>query len=245
MNTLFLSPLSLLAAGTGAKSLDPWTLIAGATVVVKLVILLLLIFSVLSWYIIAYKWFFLQRAQKQSAAFLDRFWGSKRLDAIYQASEELRWSPIGQIFKAGYIELSKLKGSKRPDEDDQGQTSLSDIENVERALTRAVMAELTNVEKMTPFLATVGSTAPFVGLFGTVWGIMNSFSRIGAQGSANLAVVAPGIAEALIATAIGLVAAVPAVIAYNYFVSRVRVLKSEMDTFTNDFLNIVKRHFFK
>ncbi len=245
MNSLVLAPLSMLAAAGTGKSLDPWVLVSDATVVVKLVILLLTVFSVVSWYIIAYKWYFIQRAQGQSTQFLDRFWGSKRLDAIYQASEELRWSPIGQIFKAGYIELSKLKGSKRPEDEEAGQTSLGDIENVQRALTRATMSEITTIERMIPFLATVGSTAPFVGLFGTVWGIMNSFGSIGAQGAANLAVVAPGIAEALIATAIGLVAAVPAVIAYNSFVSRIRVIRSDMDTFANDFLNIVKRHFFK
>jgi len=238
--------LGLLASGA-ALSLDPIELVLGATIVVKLVMLLLVIFSVVSWYIIAYKWFAIRQAQKQSNEFMEIFWSSKRLDAIYQASEELKRSSIGQIFKAGYIELSKLKGSKDSEkpEKEKKQTDLGDIENVERALTRASMSEITHLEKMVSFLATVGSTAPFVGLFGTVWGIMNSFSSIGAQGSANLAVVAPGIAEALIATAIGLVAAIPAVIAYNYFLQRIKVLKSEMDNFMNDFLNIVKRHFFK
>jgi len=238
--------LGLLASGA-AISLDPIELVLGATIVVKLVMLLLVIFSVVSWYIIAYKWFAIRQAQKQSSKFMEIFWSSKRLDAIYQASEELKRSSIGQIFKAGYIELSKLKGSKDNDkpEKEKKQTDLGDIENVERALIRASMSEITHLERMVSFLATVGSTAPFVGLFGTVWGIMNSFSSIGAQGSANLAVVAPGIAEALIATAIGLVAAIPAVIAYNHFLQKIKVLKSEMDTFMNDFLNIVKRHFFK
>jgi biopolymer transport protein TolQ len=116
--------------------------------------------------------------------------------------------------------------------------------NVERALRRASINEVTILETMVPFLATTGSTAPFVGLFGTVWGIMNSFIEIGGQKSASLDVVAPGIAEALIATAIGLVAAIPAVMAYNYFSRRIRVISSEMETFSSDFLNIIRRRFF-
>jgi biopolymer transport protein TolQ len=118
-----------------------------------------------------------------------------------------------------------------------------ELTNVERALRRAAMNEVTGLETMIPFLATTGSTAPFVGLFGTVWGIMNSFIEIGGQKSASLDVVAPGIAEALIATAIGLVAAIPAVMAYNYFLRRIHVLQTEMDAFQSDYLNIVRRHF--
>ena len=118
-----------------------------------------------------------------------------------------------------------------------------DIENIARALRRATQSEVTNLEAMVPFLATTGSVAPFIGLFGTVWGIMNSFINIGAQKNASLDVVAPGIAEALIATAIGLAAAIPAVMAYNYFVRRINVLSSEMENFSADYLNIVRRHF--
>ena len=118
------------------------------------------------------------------------------------------------------------------------------LENIERALRRSAIAEQTVLEGLTPLLATVGSSAPFVGLFGTVWGIMDAFRNIGAKGSANLATVAPGIAEALIATAIGLVAAIPAVMAYNYFARKIKVLTNEMDTFHNDFLNLVKRSTF-
>jgi biopolymer transport protein TolQ len=147
------------------------------------------------------------------------------------------------VFKAGYIELSKIKGS----ETQQGDKAswLGDMQSIERALQRAEASETTHLESMVAFLATTGSAAPFVGLFGTVWGIMNSFRAIGEKGAANLATVAPGIAEALIATAIGLMAAIPAVVAYNYFLRRIKVLTSEMDAFSNDFLNITKRHFFK
>lgn len=224
-------------------TLDPFALIWHASVVVKLVMVLLTIFSLVSWYIIVYKLIYLQRAQAESEAFLETFWQSKRLDAIYQACDQLRLSPISQIFKAGYIELTKLKSAAA--EGDSMTAQLGGIENVERALRKASVNEVTKLEKMVQFLATTGSTAPFVGLFGTVWGIMNSFIGIGSQRQASLAVVAPGIAEALIATAIGLVAAIPAVIGYNYFLRKIRVLTSEMDAFSNDLLNIVKRHFFK
>ena len=172
------------------------------------------------------------------------FWQSKRLDAIYQSAEEYPRSPISQVFKAGYIELTKLKSA----EGDEGQTmrtQLGGIENVERALRRAMTSEMTQLESLLPFLATVGSNAVFIGLFGTVWGIMIAFVTISAAGAAGLDVVAGPIAEALIVTAIGLVAAIPAGVAYNWFLSKNRVLNAEMENFSNDFLNIVKRHFFK
>jgi biopolymer transport protein TolQ len=231
---------SLAAQGGGLGDLDIIDLVLGASGVVMGVLLLLVFFSVVSWYIIGYKYFYLRRAHAESLKFLDTFWTSKRLDAIYQTAEDLKRSPISQVFKAGYAELSKIKKSEGA-----SGTWLGDMDSIERSLDRAQTAELTHLESMVPFLATTGSAAPFVGLFGTVWGIMNSFRAIGEKGAANLATVAPGIAEALIATAIGLMAAIPAVVAYNYFLRRVKVLHSEMDGFANDFLNIVKRHFFK
>jgi biopolymer transport protein TolQ len=199
---------------------------------------LLVIFSVVSWAIIVQKTLQLRRASSSSADFLGKFWESKRLDQMYQSSQSYTDAPVCQIFRAGYAELNRLK--KRSEEDFSGG-----IENVERALRRTQSAEVTRLESLTPFLATVGSTGPFIGLFGTVWGIMRAFRDIGAAGSANLATVAPGISEALIATAAGLAAAIPAVIAYNYFLSRLRVLETEMESFASDFLNIVKRHSLK
>lgn len=234
---------STLLSPAGGGDLDVWTLILKASGVVMGVLILLMLFSVVSWYIIAYKYFYLRRAANESAKFLEVFWKSKRLDAIYKTAQELRRSPISQVFKAGYVELSKIKSSEGEGGDSSGWTS--DMQSIERALTRAHTSEQTLLENMIPFLATTASAAPFVGLFGTVWGIMNSFRNIGAKGSASLTTVAPGIAEALIATAIGLMAAIPAVIAYNYFKRRVAVQLSEMDTFSSDFLNIIKRHFFK
>lgn len=203
-------------------------------------LLLLIAFSISSWAIIIHKLLFLTRAARESERFLTAFWEAKRLDQMYQQSEEYAKSPLAQVFRSGYVELARLK-KRSGDEETLG----GGIENVERALRRSQSAETTTLESLTSFLATVGSTAPFIGLFGTVWGIMKAFKEIGRMGSANLATVAPGISEALIATAAGLAAAIPAVIAYNYFISRIRILETEMDNFSSDFLNIVKRHFFK
>jgi biopolymer transport protein TolQ len=212
------------------------------------VLLLLVAFSVASWGIIALKFMSLKAAQRLSVEFLETFWQSKRLDEIFQRSEDMTTSPLAQVFRAGYQELVKVKQreqtAKDAKVDDKAGLSFGGIENIERALRRATTAEMTELERLVPFLATVGSTAPFIGLFGTVIGIMKSFAEIGAKGSANLATVAPGIAEALIATAAGLLAAIPAVIAFNYFVSRTKVLGAEMENFSSDFMNIVRRHFF-
>ncbi len=238
------------AAGGGAPtgptgSLDDLIqLVVDASPVVKGVIILLFLFIFVCAFIIFYKYIQIRRAQTQTNRFLEVFWESKRLDEIYQAADDLVRSPISQLFKAGYIELSKLKGSKR-EEAGTDETHAGDIGNVERALRRATTSEITYLESMVPFLATTGSTAPFIGLFGTVIGIMISFMQINASGSAGMDVVSQGISEALIATAIGLLAAIPAVIAYNYFLRRIRVLSSEMENFSSDFLNIVKRHFLK
>jgi biopolymer transport protein TolQ len=215
-----------------------------ANLIVGGVMILLLVFSLICWIIILYKAIYLRLAQRESARFLETFWQAKRLDAIYQTSEELRRSPVAQVFKAGYAELSKLKGQKAK-EGEAMHEQLGDLESIERALRRASMTEVTALESMVPFLATTGSTAPFIGLFGTVLGIVGSFHEIGAQGAAGFDVVAPGLADALFATAVGLLAAIPAVIAYNYFVRRIRVLSSEMDTFSSEFLNIVQRHFLR
>ncbi|MEK6606638.1 MAG: protein TolQ [Myxococcota bacterium] len=224
------------------RELDVLDLVLQSRGVVFVVLVLLCGFSLACWWIIGFKVLYLRRAERQTRAFLEAFWQSRRLDAVYQTAGELPASPVAQMFKAGYIELGKLKAGGQ-DGGEGLRSELGALENVERSLGRAQLAAVMQIESMVPFLATTGSTAPFVGLFGTVWGIMNSFRSIGAAGSAGLAVVAPGIAEALVATAIGLVAAIPAVMAYNYFVRRIRLLTADMDTFTKDFLNIVRRHF--
>src|SRR5579871_259568 len=206
--------------GGSGQSLDILQLIINASGVVMAVLFLLICLSVVSWFIIGYKALYYARASSQSSRFLDTFWGAKRLDAVYQESDALADSPLAQMFKAGYVELSKVtaQGAQSAGGIHEG----GNLENVERALRRAYTTEMTHLESLVPFLATTGSAAPFVGLFGTVWGIMNSFRAIAAKGSANLATVAPGMAEALITTAIGLVAAIPAVMAYNYFARKIK-----------------------
>jgi biopolymer transport protein TolQ len=236
-----------LAAGGGGESMDILSLLMNASGVVMGVLFLLISLSVISWFIIGYKALYYGRATSQSVKFIELFWAAKRLDGVYNECEVLDASPLAQMFKAGYVELTKVTAQKREAQAGGFHEGGGDdhLENIERSLRRAYTAEMTHLESLIPFLATTGSAGPFVGLFGTVWGIMNSFRSIGAKGAANLSTVAPGIAEALIATAIGLVAAIPAVMAFNYFTRKVKVLASEMETFSNDFLNIVKRHFLR
>jgi biopolymer transport protein TolQ len=227
-----------LGAATGAD-LDVWNLIVNASGVVIAVMVMLAVMSVVGWYIIGYKYFFFRRAIRQSDQFEEAFWRGKDITVIHSTAQGLRHSPLSNMFLAGYSELAKIQqGGASTDKD-------GDLEAVSRSLGKAQIKELTRLESMVPFLATTGSAAPFIGLFGTVWGIMNSFRSIAAMKSASVANVAPGIAEALVATAIGLVAAIPAVMAYNFFQRRISVLTNEMETFEKDFLNIVRRHFLK
>ncbi|MDY0269529.1 MAG: protein TolQ [Trichloromonas sp.] len=209
--------------------------------VVKLVLLFLVYFSVVSWAIIFYKFLVIHRATRDSDQFLDFFWAKKRFDAINQGLRDYPNSPLTVLFREGYQELLKIQGRRPGEEEGHLSTDLGGAENVARALRRATTLETHRLEKFTTTLATTGSTAPFVGLFGTVWGIMDAFRGIGESGSASLAVVAPGISEALVATAIGLVAAIPAVMGYNHFMHKVNVLTGEMDNFSQEFLNIVER----
>ena len=214
--------------------------------VVKLVLLVLLYFSVVSWAIIFFKLLQVHRANSESERFLEFFWKAKRFDAINAQLDRFTNSPLTILFNEGYGELKKLMEKGDEQEDPTViSTDLGGIDNISRALRRATTKEITRLEKFLTFLATTGSTAPFIGLFGTVWGIMTAFKGIGETGSASLAVVAPGIAEALIATAIGLVAAIPAVMGYNHFQNKIRVLSGEMDSFSTEFLNIVQRTFTK
>ena len=245
---------TILASGAAAgKEMDLFQLVLSSGGVVLFVLFLLIAFFVVTTFVIGYKAFQLTRAARETDAFLDAFFQNKKLDALQEQARALHRSPVAAMFRAGYLELKRL--SKRNSNskadvaaDDAGLPEGADeggLENIERALRRSAIAEQTELESLTPLLATVGSSAPFVGLFGTVWGIMDAFRNIGAKGSANLATVAPGIAEALIATAIGLVAAIPAVKAYNYFARKIKVLTNEMDTFHNDFLNLVKRSYLR
>ncbi|HXX31396.1 MAG TPA: MotA/TolQ/ExbB proton channel family protein, partial [Myxococcaceae bacterium] len=191
------------------------------------VLALLVLVSVVSWALIALKSRQLSRARVQSITFLDTFWKASRLDAIYQFARGLDSSPLSKVFCAGYEELSKLAQVKDPDAAAMSER-LGGIENVERALNRASSSQITELESRVSFLGTVGATAPFVGLFGTVMGILGAFNEIAEKGNASLATVAAPIGNALFATAAGLFAAIPAVVAYNAFVSRIRVFDVEM-----------------
>jgi biopolymer transport protein TolQ len=213
------------------------------------VLLVLLFFSITSWAIILIKSRYIGKAFKESAQFIDFFWKSRDLSNAFVKAKQLDASPIARIFRMGYLELKKLSQSglsvpmSLPSASDTPSlgSQISGIENVKRTLRRAINTEMTRLTQMVPFLATTGNTTPFIGLFGTVWGIMHSFRSIGIKGSANLAVVAPGISEALIATAAGLAVAIPSVIAFNYFNQKIRVIESELQSFSADFLNIVER----
>lgn len=231
-------------------NIDLIHMIGNAGVVVQMVMLILLFFSVSSWAIILIKSRYLKRAVKQSAEFTEFFWKSRDLSNAFAKAKQLHGSPLARIFRIGYVELKKSSptGSRPSGQpaQDSGETMpfntrFVGTDNVKRALRRAINTEMTRMTQMVPFLATTGNTAPFIGLFGTVWGIMNSFSGIGQRGSASLAVVAPGISEALVATAAGLAAAIPAVIAFNYFMNRIRIVETEMQSFSADFLNIIER----
>jgi len=237
------------AGGFGGGIVD---LILYSGPVVKAVLLILLFFSILSWAIIFSKFRLIRLADNESRSFLRVFWEGKQCASIFAESKKLRHSPTAEIFRAAYLELTKLSQAKS-NPDSSRKTSdptsfsmeLSGVENINRAMRQALTSEGTKLERALGFLATTGSTTPFIGLFGTVWGIMDAFRGIGMRGSATLAVVAPGISEALIATAAGLAAAIPAVVAYNYYLNRIKVLNAQMENFASELLNIIERHFLK
>jgi len=222
--------------------------------VVQIVLFLLLFFSLSSWAIMITKYRYIREAYRQSAVFTEFFWESRDFSEAFAKAKELQGSPIARVFRIGYSELKRLSksgvpmGRQNPEPKQGEEPSLANqfagTDNIKRSLRRSADAEITKMTQMVPFLATTGNTAPFIGLFGTVVGIMNSFHLIGMRGSASLAVVAPGISEALVATAFGLAVAIPAVIAFNYFMNKIRVIESEMNNFSSDFLNIVERDLF-
>ena len=224
-------------------------IISNASLMVKFVLLMLLFFSVMSWSIIIIKIRYIRKAFRESDIFIDYFWKSRDLASAFSKAKQLSGSPVARIFRIGYAELRKLNtGAKSAEEQQQVKEKASPLrmgfsgsDNVKRSLRRAINTEMTRITQMVPFLATTGNTTPFIGLFGTVWGIMNAFNGIGQRGSASLAVVAPGISEALVATAAGLAVAIPAVIAFNHFMQKIRVIEAELHSFSADFLNILDR----
>jgi biopolymer transport protein TolQ len=220
-------------------------LLGEASPLTYVVLVVLLVFSVVSWGIVLYKAWAFRRIERQTATFLDVFRRSTKFSEVQAVCKSLEGSPLVGMFQAGYAELNlqlRQSGTGSP-ESSQARPTLKSLAAVDRALLRATSAEVNKLEKRVPFLATTASITPFIGLFGTVWGIMSAFSNIGSQGSTDLAVVAPGIAEALIATAAGLAAAIPAVYFYNHFTTKVKTYASEMDDFALEFLNIAERNF--
>ena len=227
-------------------------MVINAGFVVQLVLLLLLLFSVVSWAIILMKYFSIRKIIRENGLFMSTYMKSTKLSEIFPETKKFRNSTLAEVFRAGYTELVKITKSLRgnPPVRESAETGgqvleIAGIDNVERAMNRACGSETTKLEAALAFLATTGSASPFIGLFGTVWGIMDTFKGIGARGSATLAVVAPGISEALIATAAGLAAAIPAVIFYNYYLNRIKNMTLEMDNFASELLNIVERYYVK
>jgi len=221
-------------------------LLGEASPLTYVVLAVLLLFSVASWAIVLYKAWAFRRIERQTATFLDVFRRSTKFSEVQAVCKSLEGSPLVGMFQAGYAELNlqlRNPGTGGSPESAQARPTLKSLAAVDRALLRASSSEVTKLEKRVPFLATTASITPFIGLFGTVVGIMNAFSNIGSQGSTDLAVVAPGIAEALIATAAGLAAAIPAVYFYNHFTTKVKTYATEMDDFALEFLNIAERNF--
>jgi biopolymer transport protein TolQ len=239
-------PPATSAAGSETSIVS---LVARAPATSKVVLIILALFSAISWGVILYKMWQFQRAQRQSTSFLEIFRRSSKFSEVQAVCKTLAESPLVGIFQAGYAELTaQLKSSPsstttgRPGEP-PARPTLKSMDALDRALLRASGVEMTRLERRVTFLATTAAITPFIGLFGTVWGIMSSFQQIAAQSSTNLAVVAPGIADALIATAAGLFAAIPAVYFYNQFSTQVKGFVQAMEDFSLEFLTIAERNF--
>jgi len=232
--------------GTEAAGHDLLQMVASSSPITKAVLLVLILFSITSWAVILFKLWVFSRSERQSAAFLEVFRRSSKFSEVQAVCKTLGESPLVGIFQAGYAELNaqlRLTGAASPGTTATPRPTIKSLPALDRALLRAASVEVTKLENRVPFLATTASITPYIGLFGTVWGIMAAFQGIGQTGSTNLGVVAPGISEALIATAAGLFAAIPAVYFYNHLSNRVKLLASEMDDFSLEFLTISERNF--
>jgi biopolymer transport protein TolQ len=240
-----------VSEGSSTSSTSIVRLVTESNPISQGVLLLLGLLSVISWGIILYKLWTYRGAEKHTMQFLDVFRRSNKFSEVQAVCRSLADSPLVGLFQSGYAELTSQLRQSTPDAANgaanprapAGRPTLKSLTAVDRALMRASVVEINKLERRVSFLATTASIAPFVGLFGTVWGIIIAFDRISQTGSTNLAVVAPGIAEALIATAAGLVAAIPAVYFYNLLSQRVKLFASEMDDFAMEFLNIAERNF--
>ena len=216
--------------------MNVFRLILGASFVVQLVLFILLLFSIFSWAVILFKRNSIKTAARQSKKFLIVFRKSKNLLEVNEAAKKFKSSPLASLFQAGFKDLAyHTKSNPKP------TVTSANLESINRALIKASNKEVTRMERMMNFLATTGSVTPFIGLFGTVWGIMNAFRELSIEEMNTLQAVAPGIAEALIATALGLFAAIPAVIAYNHYLHKIKEIIMEMEDFSIEFLSITER----
>ena len=242
---LFLLAQAQGNGGTEAARHDLLQMVAGSSPVAKAVLLVLILFSITSWAIILFKLWVFSRSERQSATFLDVFRRSSKFSEVQAVCKTLGESPLVGIFQAGYAELNTQlrQANPGPANPAPSRPTIKSLAALDRALLRAAAVEVNKLEGRLQFLATTASITPYIGLFGTVWGIMAAFQGIGETGSSNLGVVAPHIAEALIATAAGLFAAIPAVYFYNHLSNRVKLLASEMDDFSLEFLTISERNF--
>ncbi len=235
------------AAGAGEANTDIVYLVSHASLVGQIVLVILLLFSAISWAIILYKFWQFGRATRQSTTFIDVFRKSSKFSEVQAVCRTLSDSPLVGLFQSGYTELnSQLRLGSNPEGKPvagAGRPTLKSLDAVDRALLRATTVEMMKLERHALFLATTASITPFIGLFGTVWGIMAAFVRIGVTGSTSLQAVGTPIAEALITTAAGLFAAIPAVYFYNHFTNRVKHFAADMDDFSLEFLNISERNF--
>ena len=258
MRTCVLLALAFQQGQVGAPAVpavegDIVSLVQRGSLISQIVLLILVLFSAISWGVIFYKLWQYQRAQRQSANFLEIFRRSSKFSEVQAVCRTLAESPLVGIFQAGYAELTaQLKSANAPATNPGGEgrpasassrPTLKSFDALDRALLRASGVEMQRLEKRVTFLATTAAISPFIGLFGTVWGIMTSFQQIAGAGSTSLAVVAPGIAEALIATAAGLFAAIPAVYFYNHFTHQVKTFSQAMEDFSLEFLTIAERNF--
>lgn len=220
-------------------------MILNAGLMGQLVMLTLLIFSLVSWSIVIMKARLFRKSSRQSGEFLEQFWSSNNLSEANGLVDDYPYCPEAAVFSAGFSELQKINRIRTRKEPSNVRETLdmqlATMENLQRAIDKAETQQITRLGSSLPFLATTGNAAPFIGLFGTVWGIMSSFHDIGVRGSASLAVVAPGISEALVATAAGLAVAIPAVVFYNHYSNKLEGIDSSIQNFSTDLLNLVER----
>lgn len=234
-------PVTVAETGLFDTRVFQHVLLAGP--IVKFVLLMLILFSIVSWAIIFLKFRLFKGIERNQAEFAKAFAEGKNLAALYDQAEKTERTPLTEVFRTGYLELMRIqRGRSAEPVATPGRAGAFPLDNVERAMRKAANEEIALMETYLPFLATTGSATPFIGLFGTVWGIMNAFSGIAVTGSATLSTVAPGIAEALIATAAGLAAAIPSVMAYNFFLNRVRSIATRLDSFSIEFVNFLERN---